>query len=291
VRLVACSQCHTQYDVTHVAAEEFACRCGATVENKVLTPVDATIRRCGSCGAIAAEDATTCDFCGSAIVRDTRDLSLICPECYARNSERSRFCTACGVAFRPQAVVAGAAEIACPCCSCAMAPRAIGGVAVNECPECNGLWVPGESFDDLVNRAIAAQRHADPDGLGAPQPRVSGGNPVSRRVQYRRCPLCQQFMARRNFQGSSGVVIDRCHEHGTWLDADELEEIAGFVLSGGLARARQAAAAREEGERKIAQRERADAELQRILVSRPQQGGRGLLVSFVDFLNELLSSR
>ena len=39
-------------------------------------------------------------------------------------------------------------------------------------------------------------------------------------------------MTRRNFQKRSGVVIDRCHQHGTWLDAHELERIAGFVLSG-----------------------------------------------------------
>jgi hypothetical protein len=31
------------------------------------------------------------------------------------------------------------------------------------------------------------------------------------------------------------VILDCCHAHGTWLDADELEQIAGFILSrGGL---------------------------------------------------------
>ena len=40
-------------------------------------------------------------------------------------------------------------------------------------------------------------------------------------------------MRRRNFRKSSGVIIDVCHEHGTWLDADEIEQIAGFILSGG----------------------------------------------------------
>jgi hypothetical protein len=40
-------------------------------------------------------------------------------------------------------------------------------------------------------------------------------------------------MLRRNFRRSSGVILDVCREHGTWLDADEIEEIAGFILSGG----------------------------------------------------------
>jgi Zn-finger nucleic acid-binding protein len=39
-------------------------------------------------------------------------------------------------------------------------------------------------------------------------------------------------MHRRNFRKSSGVIIDRCTAHGTWLDADELEQIAGFILTG-----------------------------------------------------------
>ena len=40
-------------------------------------------------------------------------------------------------------------------------------------------------------------------------------------------------MRRRNFRKTSGVIIDCCNSHGTWLDADELERIAGFLLSGG----------------------------------------------------------
>jgi hypothetical protein len=40
-------------------------------------------------------------------------------------------------------------------------------------------------------------------------------------------------MLRRNFRRASGVILDVCREHGTWLDADEIEEIAGFILSGG----------------------------------------------------------
>jgi hypothetical protein len=33
------------------------------------------------------------------------------------------------------------------------------------------------------------------------------------------------------------VITDRCNSHGTWLDADELEQIAGYLLSGGRPKA------------------------------------------------------
>ena len=40
-------------------------------------------------------------------------------------------------------------------------------------------------------------------------------------------------MLRTNYKRSSGVILDECRVHGTWLDADELEQVAGFILAGG----------------------------------------------------------
>ena len=233
MRLVACSNCHTQYDVTEVAAESFPCRCGETVENRDLDAVDAKIHRCGSCGAIVDAEAEGCAYCGSDIVRDPGKLSLICPECYARCHDAARFCTACGVGFRPEEVRVEGHELPCPVCELLMPPRQIGAVGLNECTRCNGLWVPGDRFDLLVARAIEAQRAASPEERLKLAPRVRGANPAHQQVTYRRCPECQTHMLRRNFRKSSGVILDRCHEHGTWLNADELEQIAGFILSGG----------------------------------------------------------
>jgi hypothetical protein len=41
-------------------------------------------------------------------------------------------------------------------------------------------------------------------------------------------------MQRRNFGRRSGVIVDWCGSHGTWLDANEMEDVAAFVLGGGL---------------------------------------------------------
>ena len=70
-------------------------------------------------------------------------------------------------------------------------------------------------------------------------PRVKGSNPVTQKVAYLKCPECDAYMRRRNFRKASGVIIDSCRKHGTWLDADELEQITGFVLSGGNPKAQQ----------------------------------------------------
>ena len=115
-----------------------------------------------------------------------------------------------------------------------MPPRSVGGIGINECGNCNGIWAPGNRLDLLVNRALEAQKHGETTRSNQPhEPRVKGGNPMSQGVKYRKCPECEAFMQRRNFRRSSGVIIDTCRKHGTWLDADELEQITGFVLSGG----------------------------------------------------------
>jgi Zn-finger nucleic acid-binding protein len=289
LRLVACQNCHTQYDVTEVIAKSFPCRCGETVENRSLAAVDATVHRCGSCGAIVSAEAERCAYCGSDIVRDPGNLSLICPECYARSSEDSRFCTACGVAFRPEQVRIEGHELPCPDCTVLMPPHQVGGVGVNECRKCNGLWVPGENFELLVSRAIEARRGADPAQLVALKPRVTGSNPAAQRVQYRKCPVCDAFMLRRNFRKSSGVIIDTCHAHGTWLDADELEEIAGFILSGG-----QIAPSLAEGEDSARLNPRAAAQLARLYAEERSDSSRdrnagGFVGSLVEVLTGLLS--
>jgi Zn-finger nucleic acid-binding protein len=232
VRLVACPDCHAQYDVTQVTAPRFPCRCGSVLENRPPAPVDAAILRCASCGALADAEAERCSFCGSTIVRDPGNLSLICPECFARTQEDARFCTACGVAFRPEPVRLEGYELPCPACGALMPPRQLAGIALNECTHCHGLWVPRDGFDALVQRALEARQKGAVQGAAHAPPRVDRGNPTAQRVQYRKCPECQALMQRRNFRHSSGVIIDTCAEHGTWLDADELEQIAGFLASG-----------------------------------------------------------
>jgi len=232
VRLVACANCHTQYDVTDVRAKSIPCRCGEWIENDPLKPKDAEIARCGACGAAVRGDDQRCEYCGSEIVRELSDHSLICPECYARCADDSRFCTACGIPFRPETVKMDGHELPCPVCSTLMPPRQVGGIAVNECLSCNGLWAPGDSFDLLVGRAIEARQGASLAQLHALKPRVTGSNPARQGVKYRKCPECDGYMARRNYRKRSGIIIDCCSQHGIWLDADELEQIAGFILSG-----------------------------------------------------------
>ena len=262
MQLVACQRCRTQFDISRIAPGELRCPCGAIVDQSAHAPVDAPIQRCGSCGAAVVPDATACDYCRSPIIREPAQLTLLCPECYARNAGSARFCTHCGIEFRPQPLPTTTEQtLSCPACQVAMANQTIGGVVVGECPQCNGLWVPGESFNDLIERARTAAAARPPDattGLGvvkSPRPLRQSRRHAASGVVYRRCPVCKSPMHRKNFGNASGVIVDWCGPHGTWLDADELGEIGEFVLSGrfAAATAKAAKAAAEEAERARAQ--------------------------------------
>ena len=189
------------------------------------------MRRCSGCGAIAQTEAESCDYCGAGIVQVPDRGSLICPECYARNLDDARYCLGCGVAFDPQSPRSQMSELRCPCCETWMASREVGGIEIQECGKCHGLWAPEDRFEQLVERTVTAVRERGVDEA-VQAPRVDGGNPAQQSVEYRRCPECEVLMGRQNFRKRSGVIVDRCHQHGTWLDAHELERIAGFVLSG-----------------------------------------------------------
>ncbi len=254
MKLVACPDCHAQYDVSSMVPDSaFECRCGTGLTATPPVGVDAKAQRCTACGAVARDGAERCEYCGSGIVPVDHRGGLICPECMARNLDDARFCLACGVAFAPSEAIHDMPERRCPCCDRWLAVREVGGLLVQECTKCLGLWAPDDVFDALVDRATTMARERGAEGLGS-IPRVDGGNPASSAVEYRRCPTCDGLMNRRNFRKRSGVIIDRCHEHGTWLDAHELERIAGFVLSGRAAEAERLEKTRRDDEQRAAAR-------------------------------------
>jgi Zn-finger nucleic acid-binding protein len=276
VRLVACRDCHAQYDVTDVAEPFFDCRCGATVRNEAQAAHDAAVQRCSACGALVRDDAASCDYCHAAVVR-AGVFSLICPECFGRNAETSKFCVGCGVEFRPEELPHEQdAPLACPACGGEdeLVVRGVGGVWVRECGKCNGLWVPGDRFESLVQRALEASRKRSEMGVAVPAPKRQSVDP---KFRYRKCPACQGAMQRKNYGKRSGVILDWCGAHGTWLDADELEQIAAFIASGGLRDAAPSAKpGLSDGPPMSAEQFRAIAGVERMLEKEREQRERNL---------------
>jgi Zn-finger nucleic acid-binding protein len=201
---------------------------------------------CPMCGAATSSDAVKCPFCNSRLA------TVACPSCFGMIFKGSRFCSHCGAAYDRSD---SSEDIAskCPRCVIAMSRVQLGPSAMEECPECSGLWVDAVSFE-----RICADREEQAAVLGtaSPAPSHAVDLPAGSKVRYIPCPQCGQLMNRINIARCSGVVVDVCKGHGTWFDRDELRQIVEFVRGGGLEASRA--------------RERADIEEARRALARDQ---------------------
>ena len=124
----------------------------------------------------------------------------------------------------------------------------VGATPLLECGTCDAVWVDAEVFEALC---------ADKEGQAAVIHRFEKSPPPpAGRVRYRPCARCGKMMNRVNFGRLSGMVVDVCKGHGTFLDAGELHGIVAFIQGGGLERAR----ARQLEELKEQERRARDAE-------------------------------
>lgn len=233
MKLVACPRCHAQYDVGDCLADAVACPCGAAISTASPVARDLAVTRCAACGALVGDEETTCSYCQAAVTRKPERAGPVCPECYARNPAGARHCTSCGIAFLPQPARTRTDTLECPSCKgVRLVARNLGGLWVEECPACLGLWAPGDVMGRLIDR-VREQRRKN----GAPpagQPHNERRATWQAEVSYRHCPECHGAMQRKNFGRRSGAIVDWCGSHGTWLDAHEMGDIAAFVLEGGL---------------------------------------------------------
>lgn len=186
---------------------------------------DASALHCPNCGAPATPGVQSCKYCHATLA------TVSCPKCFALMFVGAAYCPSCGA--RRARTEGGDRKARCPACVGLMHEVQIGETGLMECEMCHAVWVDTATFEH-----IAADRDAQSAVLGqygAPPPAAA----AAAEVKYRRCVACGKMMNRINFGRVSGTVIDACKGHGVFLDAGELHQIAVFLQSGGLDRARQ----------------------------------------------------
>ncbi|MFI5379617.1 MAG: zf-TFIIB domain-containing protein [Tepidisphaerales bacterium] len=181
---------------------------------------------CPSCGAEVSQESTQCGHCGSLL------QTVACPSCFGLIFLGSKFCSHCGARVQTPTREQSAAGLACPRCQGKLAAASVGGMPLEECMRCGGLWIGSETF-----QRICSDRESQAAALAL---QVPAETPVEEPVRYLKCPQCSQLMIRRSYALRSGVILDICRAHGIWFDRDELRRIIEFIRSGGLDRARQA---------------------------------------------------
>jgi Zn-finger nucleic acid-binding protein len=87
-----------------------------------------------------------------------------------------------------------------------------------ECRECKGIFISFELFEKAIMH-YGLRRKNIPKKIDAPDEKKRD------RDNLYPCPICQQTMKRFVYKISSSVLIDRCDNHGVWLNHGELKEL------------------------------------------------------------------
>ena len=103
---------------------------------------------------------------------------------------------------------------ACPRCGAAPEVTEVDGIALSTCRACGGIWLDRPAATRLTRSASAEVEDFARGLTQRAKDRVPTGAMLA-------CPVCEAPMERAE-RGPAGT-IDRCPEHGTFLDAGELD--------------------------------------------------------------------
>jgi Zn-finger nucleic acid-binding protein len=120
----------------------------------------------------------------------------------------------------------------CPRCDEPLDEQNWEGTITLSCPSCRGTFFPGSSLEQVLDRLRASSDPVDAEtALQEFKDRFKRQLPEA--VRYKACPVCEEVMARRAYGTVSGVIVDHCGDHGTWVDEAQFAALADFICRGG----------------------------------------------------------
>ncbi|MBT0653554.1 zf-TFIIB domain-containing protein [Geomobilimonas luticola] len=188
---------------------------------------------CTNCSAPLPPDSIRCDYCGSR-----NDIDLKGVHYYTTHEVATgRTCPRCNVGLTTIDL------------------KLDGRFLIERCDECLGLFFDPGELEALLEATVTNVFAVDRSRLDTiSTARRSNDYGVS----YVKCPVCAKIMNRINFGTKSGVIVDRCKEHGVWLDGGELRHLFEWMKAGGklLDQERQEERKKAEAEREREERNR-----------------------------------
>ncbi len=163
---------------------------------------------CCNCSAPLPPSSIQCDYCGSR-----NDIDLKGVHYYTTHESDS--------------------ELMCPRCNIRLETidlKIDGKFLIERCETCLGLFFdPGELeavLEATVSNVFTINR-SQLESINTAMRSSDYG------VTYIKCPVCTKLMNRVNFGAKSGVIVDRCKDHGVWLDGGELRHLFEWMKAGG----------------------------------------------------------
>ena len=163
---------------------------------------------CTNCSAPLPQDSIRCDYCGC---RNDTDLKGV--HYYTTHEIES--------------------ERTCPRCSIRLKTIDLninGRFLIERCDKCLGLFFDPNELEALLEATVSNVFTINRSLLDSINNSLRTGDYG---VTYIKCPICSKIMNRVNFGTKSGVIVDRCKDHGVWLDGGELRHLFEWMKAGG----------------------------------------------------------
>lgn len=164
---------------------------------------------CCNCAAPLPTNSITCTYCGS---RNDTDLKGV-HHYTTHELDSGRTCPRCNLPLQ------------------SIDLQLSGKFLIERCDQCLGLFFDPGELDTLLQATVAnvyAINRKQLDHINNAMRSSDYGA-----TTYIKCPVCATIMNRVNFGARSGVIVDRCPDHGIWLDGGELRQLFEWSKAGG----------------------------------------------------------
>ncbi len=164
---------------------------------------------CSSCSAPLSGQSTICEYCGRRNDIDLRGIH----QYTVMRPETERICPRCTTPLQTINLKKG------------------DKFYIEQCTRCMGLFFDLNELEALLEMSVSNVFRIDQSRMNTINKELYHRDPEHKK--YVTCPVCSRFMHRSSFGAKSGVIVDRCLNHGVWLDGGELKRLLEWKKAGG----------------------------------------------------------
>lgn len=122
----------------------------------------------------------------------------------------------------------------CPRCKLTLRAEEYEGADVLFCSVCWGHWVKPEALAAILSSDEYDFSKSEVEVVSASIDQNSAAQSGEKQeIVDAACPECGQRMKTGPFSDECSVEVDRCPEHGIWLDTDEVKQLQVYFESKG----------------------------------------------------------
>jgi Zn-finger nucleic acid-binding protein len=124
-------------------------------------------------------------------------------------------------------------EVLCLNCELPLETQDWEGVTVHMCTSCQATLFPPRALESVLDKLRDATEQLDFEEVVKELRDPRAGRKLAKSVRYRTCPQCRGPMSRRNYGETSGIILEVCNAHGSWVEQQSFAELSDWISRGG----------------------------------------------------------